>query len=73
MHAIIRTKRTSLEKSLGQFVVSGKSIYTLSEIDESLEFQTSLKGEQCVIKIDRETCQQVLLTEDFINKENSVS
>lgn len=73
VHAIIRTKRTSLEKSLGQFVVSGKSIYTLSEIDESLEFQTSLKGEQCVIKIDRETCQQVLLTEDFINKENSVS
>lgn len=38
VHQIIKTKRSALEKSLGAFVVSGKTIYVLAEIDETLEF-----------------------------------
>ena len=45
MHAIIRTKRISLEKALGLFVVSGKTIYTLVEIDETLEWNTNYKNQ----------------------------
>lgn len=44
VHAIIRTKRSALEKALGAFVVSGKTIYTLCEIEESLEFNTTFRG-----------------------------
>ena len=67
VHAIIKTKRTALEKSLGAYVVSGKNIYTLSEIEDSLEYQTTYKGQRCSIKIDKDFGQQVLLSNDFVN------
>jgi hypothetical protein len=73
VHAIIKTKRSALEKALGAYVVSGRSIYILNELDESLEFATIYKGERCCIKIDKDYGQQVVLTNDFVNKENSVS
>lgn len=44
VHAIIKTKRSALEKALGPFVVSGSSIYILNEIDDSVEFTTSYRG-----------------------------
>ena len=53
-HAIIKTKRSALEKSLGAFVVSGKTLYTLAEIDDSLEFSTTYRGQRCSIKIDKD-------------------
>jgi len=46
VHEIIKTKKTSLEKALGAYVVSGKTIYTLTELEESLIFKTTFKGEQ---------------------------
>jgi len=55
VHEIIRTKKTSLEKALGYYVVSGKTIYTLTELDESLVFTTIFKGETARISIDKET------------------
>lgn len=73
VHAIVKTKRLSLEKALGPFVVSGQQIYTLTEIDESIEFNTVFRGERASIKIDRDYGQQVSLTNDFVNKENSVT
>ena len=73
VHAIIKTKRSSLEKALGPFVVSGKIIYVLAEIDDSIEFTTTYRGQRCSIKIDKDYGQQVMLSDDFINKENSVS
>ena len=54
VHAIIKTKRSALEKSLGAFVVSGKTLYTLAEIDDSLEFSTTYRGQRCSIKIDKD-------------------
>jgi len=73
VHAIIKTKRSALEKALGPFVVSGTSIYILNEIDDSLEFSTTYRGQRCSIKIDKDYGQQVMLSNDFVNKENSVS
>lgn len=55
VHEIIRTKKTSLEKALGSYVVSGKTIYTLTELDESLVFTTVFRGETAKISIDKDT------------------
>lgn len=55
VHEIIRSKKTSLEKALGSYVVSGKTIYTLTELDESLVFTTVYRGETAKISIDKET------------------
>lgn len=54
VHAIMRSKRVALEKALGLYVVSGKTIYTLNEIDETLEWSTNYRGQMCSIKIDKE-------------------
>ena len=45
VHEIIKTKKTALEKALGFYVVSGKTIYTLIELEESLIFKTTYKGD----------------------------
>jgi len=73
VHEIIRSKKTSLEKALGSYVVSGKTIYTLTELDESLLFTTVFKGETARISIDKETQTQVHLTDNFQNKDNDVA
>ena len=38
VHSLIRKNRRALEAVLGLFLVSGKSIYTLNEIDDTLVF-----------------------------------
>lgn len=73
VHAIMRTKRIALEKALGQYVVSGKTIYTVHEIDETLEWSTIYRNETCTIKIDKDMVTTVNLSSDFVNKDNSVS
>ena len=69
----MRTKRIALEKALGLYVVSGKTIYTLNEIDETLEWNTNYRGQQCTIKIDMDQMTTVNLSGDFANKDNSVA
>ena len=73
MHAIIRTKRLSLEKALGLYVVSGKTIYTLNPIDETLEWNTNYRNQTCTIKIDKDEVTTVNMSADFANKDNSVA
>lgn len=73
VHDIIRTKKTSLEKALGSYVVSGKTIYTLTELDESLVFTTMYRGESAKISIDKETQTEVHLTDNFQNSNNEVA
>ena len=73
MHAIIRTKRIALEKALGLFVVSGKTIYTLNEIDETLEWNTIYRNQTCTIKIDKDQMSIVNMDSEFANKDNSVA
>ena len=73
VHAIIRTKRMALEKSLGLFVVSGKTIYTLNEIDETLEWNTNYRNQIFTIKIDKDQMTTVNMSGEFANKDNSVA
>ena len=73
VHDIIRTKKTSLEKALGAYVVSGKTIYTLCELEDSLVFKTIFKGDQAMIKIDKDSGCQIHLTDNFENKANEIS
>ena len=42
--AIVRSKNREIEMALGPYVCSGKTIYTLREIDQSLSFKTIFKG-----------------------------
>ena len=62
-----------LQMAIGPFLVSGKSIYTLTELEETLVFKTTFRGQQAEIKIDRESGQQIQLKETFNNKDNDVS
>ena len=73
VHSIIKTKKLALEKALGQFVVSGKTIYTLAEIDEDLEWSTTFRGQKCVIKIEKDNVTTVNMSGEFSNKDNSVA
>ena len=73
VHSIIKTKKVALEKALGQFVVSGKAIYTLAEIDEDLEWSTTFRGQKCVIKIAKDNVTTVNMSGEFSNKDNSVA
>ena len=73
MHAIVRTKRIALEKALGLFVVSGKTIYTLNEIEDSLEWNTVYRNQTCTIKIDKDLMSIVNMDAEFANKDNSVA
>jgi len=52
---IIMSKNNNLKRTVGSFAVSGKSIYTLTEIDESLMFKTFYRGTNFSIRIDKTT------------------
>ena len=52
---IIMSKNNQLQRVVGSFAVSGKSIYTLNEIDESISFSTFYRGTTYAIKIDKTT------------------
>lgn len=73
VHDIIRTKKTSLEKALGAYVVSGKTIYTLTELEDTLIFKTVFRGQQAQIMIDKDSGCQIHLTDNFHNKDNDIS
>jgi len=49
---IVRFKRTALEKSLGLYVVSGSSIYMLTELEEDVKFDVSFSGSKYSIVIE---------------------
>lgn len=59
VHEIIRTKKTALEKALGHFVPSGRTIYTLAELEDTLVFKTVFRGQQAEIKIDKDSGTQI--------------
>ena len=70
---IVRFKRTALEKSLGLYVVSGSSIYMLTELEEDVKFDVSFSGEKYSIVIDQTTQSTVQLDGKFDNQDNTVS
>lgn len=72
VHRVMKLKRTALERALGPHVCSGKSIYTLNELEEDLVFKPKFQGEEYTISINIETCAVVMLNGAFSNKENDV-
>jgi len=69
-HAIIRSKRREMESALGPFVESGKSIYTLTEIEASMHFKSIFKGQTQQIHIDKSTEVRVNLADHTDNTES---
>lgn len=61
-----------MERALGAHVCSGKSIYTLQEINEDLVFKVKVQGNEYTIAIGIDTCAVVTLGGSFSNKENDV-
>ena len=58
---------------LGPHVISGKRIYLLSELAETMSLKTSLKGVEYEIQIDKDQCQIEYLADSFDGKENSAA
>jgi hypothetical protein len=72
VHRIVRTKARALERGLGHYVCSGKSIYTINEIEEDLTFKTMFRGQEYIISIDKTTEAPLMLDGTFSNKDNDV-
>jgi hypothetical protein len=62
-----------LEKALGLNVVSGESIYVLTELEESAKFDVSFRSVKYTIVIDKSSQSIVQLNGEFSNSANSVS
>jgi hypothetical protein len=72
VHRVMKLKRTALERALGPHVVSGKSVYTLNEIDQDLVFKVKIQSEEFTISLTQDTQCVVNLNGTFSNKENDV-
>ena len=72
VHRIMKLKSYALERALGPHVCSGKSIYTLNQIDEDLFFNPTVKGTEYTIKININTATIFTLGGSFSNKDNDV-
>ena len=73
VHEIISKKSRFLYRCLGPHIVSGKMMFTMRPIDSELEIpQTQYKGKDCQIIIDKSGEQEIPISADFINRENSV-
>ena len=79
VQAVVRFKRRAIEAALGQFVCSGKCIYTLQELTETVAFPVTYKGQAMTITIDVETMTKVTMggkdTEagGFTNEDHTVT
>jgi len=62
VQAIIKTKRREMETTLGPFVCSGQSIYTLSPLENSCKFETMLKNEKQEIHVDNNSVVTVSMS-----------
>jgi hypothetical protein len=63
VQAIIKSKRREMEACLGPFVVSGKAIWTLTEIDKSMNWRSIFRGEAHTIMIDKNSMIKVNMAE----------
>jgi len=53
-------------------VPAGKTVLTLAELTESVEFDFNFRGDKVQIKIPKETGQGFFFDEEFCNKNNDV-
>jgi len=68
VHDILAMKNRQLFKMLGAYVPSGRTIYTMAEIEETINIETSYKGKPCEIIIDKGTETRTLMSPEFINR-----
>ena len=73
VNQIVKQKRRCLERILGQYVTSGAQLYTITELDESIEMAVVLNGAKYSLVIDKTTQATVTLDDEFQNAQNSVS
>lgn len=69
---IVKFKATTMEKCFGLYVVSGKSIYLLSDLSESVSIDVTFRGTKYTIVIDSKDVQHIQLSTSFVNDQNSV-
>lgn len=68
VHECLNLKSNRLVRLLGgPFVPSGKMIFTMEPIKETVTVETSFKGQRCEIIIDKASETQTLLNAEFIN------
>ena len=72
VHKILAIKHRHMFKLLGAYIPSGKMIFTMQPIEETVEIPTTHNGSEIQIIIEKSTETQTLLNTDFINNQNSV-
>lgn len=72
MLRILRMKWKQIESTIGPFVPAGRSILTLSEISETIEWNIDFRGDNIKVKIAAETGKPIYLNDEFVNKDNDV-
>ncbi len=61
VHEILATKHRYIYRILGSYAPSGRMIFTMREIENSIDVETSYKGKPCRIIIDKSTETTTLL------------
>lgn len=69
---VLRTKWRQIETSIGPFVPAGKTVLTLNEISESIDWRINFRGDDVRVKITKETGRAIFLNDEFTNKDNDI-
>ena len=69
---ILATKQRMIESTIGPFVYAGRTLLTLTELEESVEFNINFRGDSINVKILKESGQNFFFDDEFCNKNNDV-
>ena len=72
VHEILATKHRFIYKILGNYAPSGQVIYTMNQISEDVNVETTYKGQACQIIVEKSTETTTSLDANFINSQTSV-
>lgn len=72
VHEILATKHRFIYKILGNYAPSGQVIYTMNQISEDVNVETTYKGQACQIIVEKSTETTTCLDANFINSQTSV-
>jgi len=67
VHEILAQKNRHMFKMLGAYIPSGRMIFTMQPIEETVTVETTFKGKDCQIIIEKNTETQTLLNAEFVN------
>jgi hypothetical protein len=72
VHDILATKHRRIYRILGSYAPSGQMIFTMNQISEDVHEETTFKGHDCQIIIEKNTETITRLDENFINSQTTV-